>query len=59
MQKVRPNEILAYDENLIRRLQNEINSLKEVLNLRKKRGQFNQMENELLRLKVRCYLFYR
>jgi len=54
MQKVRPNKIQAYDENLIRRLQNEINSLKEVLNLRKKRGQFNQMENELLRLKVRC-----
>jgi hypothetical protein len=54
MQKVRPNEIQAYDGNLIRRLQNEINNLKEVLNLRKKRGQFNQMENELLRLKVRC-----
>lgn len=52
MQKVRPNEILAYDENLIRRLQTEINSLKEILNIRKKRGQFNKIENELLRLKV-------
>ena len=52
MHKIKPNEIMAYDENLIRRLQNEINNLKDVLNIRKKRGKFNDVEDELLRLKV-------
>lgn len=55
MQKIKPNYIMAFDENLIKRLQIEIKSLKEVLNIRKKRGQFNNFEDELLRLKVIVY----
>lgn len=57
VQNVKPNEIMAFDENLIKRLQNEINNLKLVLNMRKKRGQAGIFEDKMLQLKVKFILF--
>jgi len=35
----------------------EIGSLRDVLNMRKKKGKFNDVENQLLKLKVCKYTF--
>ena len=43
---------MAFDENLVKKLQMEIGSLKEVLSIRRKKGKFNDVESQLLRLKV-------
>ncbi len=49
--KVRPNEVMAYDENLINKLTKEINELKSILAIRKKRGNYGEFEDQLLKLK--------
>ena len=49
--KVKPNEISGTDNNLINKLTSEINSLKEILNLRRKRGNITNVEDQLLKLK--------
>ena len=49
--KVKPNEIMAYDEDLINKLTKEINSLKEILSIRKKRGTYGEIEDQFTKLK--------
>ncbi len=49
--KVRPNEIVAYDADVINKLTKEINSLKEILSIRKKRGTFGEIEDQFTKLK--------
>lgn len=49
--KIKPNEILAADQDLIKKLTDEINNLKQILSIRKKRGNFGEVENQFIRLK--------
>jgi regulator of replication initiation timing len=49
--KINPNQIVANDVNLVQKLTMEINNLKHILSLRKKRGNFGDIESELLKLK--------
>ncbi len=42
---------MAYDENLINKLTKEINELKSILAIRKKRGNYGDFENQLIKLK--------
>jgi hypothetical protein len=49
--KVKPNEVMAYDENLINKLTKEINELKSILAIRKKRGNYGEFEDQLVKLK--------
>lgn len=50
MIKVKPNEVMAFDEDLVKKLLNEINQLKQILSMRKKIGTVN-IENQLIKLK--------
>jgi len=53
MTKVKPNEAnLPKNEGIIKKLKEEIAEYKNILNLRKKRGNFNELEDEVLKLKV-------
>lgn len=49
--KIKPNEILAADQDLIKRLTDEINNLKQILSIRKRRGNYGEVENQFIRLK--------
>jgi hypothetical protein len=49
--KVMPNEISPNDEGLIKKLTSEINTLKEIINIRKKRGIITDIEMEFIKLK--------
>jgi hypothetical protein len=51
MQKAEPNYIQGNDENLIKKLNDEINNLKAILNLRRKRGVFGEFEDQFIKLK--------
>jgi hypothetical protein len=48
--KINSNNIIN-DVGLVQKLQKEINNLKQILNLRKKRGNFGDYESEFLKLK--------
>jgi hypothetical protein len=50
---VKPNEILAFDENLISKLTAEVNSLKEILSIRKRKGIISDFEEKFLKLQVK------
>jgi hypothetical protein len=49
--KVNSNQIVANDINLVQKLYKEINNLKQILSLRKKRGNFGDYESVLFKLK--------
>ena len=49
--KVKPNDIQANDEGLIKKLQQEIKNLKDIINIRKKTGKIDNTEIEMLKLK--------
>jgi hypothetical protein len=50
--KINSNNIIANDLGLVQKLYKEINNLKEILNLRKKRGNFGEYETEIHKLKT-------
>lgn len=49
--RIQPNEILAADQGLIKKLTEEINNLKQILSLRKRRGNYGDIENQFVKLK--------
>lgn len=49
--KIQPNEIQAADQGLIKKLTDEINNLKQILSLRKRRGNYGDIENQFVKLK--------
>ena len=49
--RIQPNEIQASDQGLIKKLTDEINNLKEILSLRKRRGNYGDIENQFVKLK--------
>jgi hypothetical protein len=51
MTKVKPNEITAFDPDLVKKLMSEINYLKEILAMRKKNGTVKSIEDQFLKLK--------
>ena len=56
MTKVKPNETNQNrNEIVIKKLKEEIDQYKNILNLRKKRGNFNELEDEVLKLRVLIY----
>jgi hypothetical protein len=49
---IKSSESNIYDENLVKNLKEEIHNLKDILKIRKKRGNISNQEEEILRLKV-------
>jgi hypothetical protein len=49
---IKCSESNIYDESLVKKLKEEIHNLKDILKIRKKRGNISNQEEEILRLKV-------